>query len=269
MQITSGSEECCLKSFKEQTGLTENGRFFANVQYDKGRYARIAVISKEPRVVVYANLERDIEDIVRKSDGKCIFDVSGLLKGYLIDVCTLLLSRKIEEIYAFELKLKNRSYDETELIHNLDAEDYSFTNLAKSNYTSGRVVVTKKQEELVKQQQGVIEKLIEMIATSYATHRITYWTLFLSTIAVSAVIYITWADWDKIEKWTFIVFGLPFPYIVALIIQIMFKRQFSLKPEWLSDWLKNRKLRKLEQEFGVEVVGAAIAKARSSINRSR
>jgi hypothetical protein len=236
--------------------------------YDKGRYARIAGIAKEPRVVVYDNLEGDIEDILRGSDGKRIFDVSGLIKGYLVDVCTLLLSRQIDEVYTFELKLKSRSYDETELIHNLDAEDYSFTNLTKSNYTYGRIIVTNKQAELARQQQGAIEKLLEMIATSYATHRIAYWTLLVSTITVSTVIYIKQADWDKIEKWTFIVFGLPFPYIATLIIQILFKRQFSLKPEWLSDWLKNRKLKKLEQELGIEVVGAAIAKTVRSTNKS-
>ena len=110
----------------------------------------------EPHTVVYSRLEDEITSFLNSNGYNCIFDVSAILKGYLVDLYALLLSKNVEDIYAFELKLRGRTYDENELIHNLslDRGDYEFVNLTKSNYTKDRIIKTKHEEELLVNKAG-------------------------------------------------------------------------------------------------------------------
>jgi hypothetical protein len=175
------------------------------------------------------------------------------LKGFLIDVYTLLLSKGIESIYVFELKLPFRTYDERELIHNLslDRGDYEFVNLSKSPYTKETVIKMKSQEELVKANANNLEKAIDMVATNFARYIMTIYLILVALFYIWFVVFIIKSNWNILEPRTFVLFGVPFlGYIIGLVIQIIFpQKDFSMYPKGIFAWLKNYKLKQLATKF--------------------
>lgn len=57
--------------------------------YHLERYARIAKQNIETQVIFYESLEQEINSLLQANDDNCIFDVSGLSKGLLVDVYML------------------------------------------------------------------------------------------------------------------------------------------------------------------------------------
>ena len=222
--------------------------------HDKLRYAKIAEPKIESHTIVYSDLESEISTFLSVNNYSCIFDVSAILKGYLIDVYALLLSKRVEDIYVFELKLKGRTYDEKELIHNLslDSGDYEFVNLTKSNYTRDKIIKTKQAEELLNTKVSTFDKALETFASDFAGTMLTIYSLIVLSSFAGLIVFIARTDWNNIEPWTFILFGTPFlSYLISLLVQLIFRKEFSLKPKNIFDWFKNYKLKKLSKELGL------------------
>lgn len=221
--------------------------------HDRVRYAKIAEREIEPYTIVYSVLENEITGFLNSNNYNCIFDVSAILKGYLVDVYVLLLSRKVEDIYAFELKLRGRTYDEKELIHNLslDNGDYEFVNLTRSDYTREKIIKTKQEEEILVSKVRTLDKTLENLASDFANTMLIIYTLIVIVSFIGVVVIVTRTDWSSIEPLTFVLFGTPFlSYVVSLLIQLIFRKELSLRPKNIFDWLKRYKLKKLSKEFG-------------------
>ena len=158
----------------------------------------------------------------------------------------------VENIFVFELKLKSRTYDEKELIHNLylDQHDYEYVNLTKSKYTLGTVIRAKSSVEAEKIKIGKINQLLDKYTTNYAVNILNWYLLFVLISFVLMTFIIVRGDWNRLEPWTFLLFGLPLvSYIINLLFQIIFKKSISLKPTNIYNWLKRNKQKKVSQEL--------------------
>jgi len=190
--------------------------------HEKQRYNKIASQKFESYTIIYDELDNEISSFLRVNNSQCIFDVSAISKNYLVDVYNLLLSKDITEIYSFELKLKNRSYDEKELIHNLsqDTGDYEYHCLAKSSYTNGKIVVAKTKYALDLKELNKLNIVLGIWARGFATKVfIVYVTLILIFILVFVFLIIKF-NWNDSEKWFFLIFLPLFPYFVACLLYL-------------------------------------------------
>lgn len=210
--------------------------------YDKIRYSKIAGQAIDVYVIVYESLQDELSGFL-ESNG-CIFDVSGVLKTFLIDVYTLLLARCVEDIYVFELRLPRRTYDEQELIHNLslDRRDYEYVNITQSRYTAGTVMKTRVKEEMDKVKIASVDSILMTVAERFARNVLIVYAVAVLGVLVWATVFVIQGNWDKLEPWTFVLLTL-LPYLVNIIVLIFFKKEPSLHPSFLYDWLKNYKLK--------------------------
>jgi hypothetical protein len=201
-----------------------------NIQLDSGdrrRYSRMAECRIDTELIFYDGLETRLADLAA---GACIFDVTAVLKQFLIDIYGILSSRGAREIRVFELKGAERSFDEKELIHNLSLDDggYEYVNLTDSRYTASLTTLTK---EAV-QELGV---QMETIASRAATRLAVWWMLVLalvssaSTVLVFAVI--RQVGWDRIEPFTLVM--VPLQYAAACILVSIGKEQIPFRPRAL------------------------------------
>jgi hypothetical protein len=223
--------------------------------YHRSRYARISEHKIELHTIFYDSLDTEISNLLRVSDGKCLFDVSAILKRYLVDVYTLLLRKGVHDIYTFELQLQHRTYDERELIHNLslDTKDYDYVQLSKSPYTRGTVIKTEKQERNAESKAKHLDRAVDIAATHYANSVLAIYLLIVIAAFIGITVFIIRGDWNQLEPWTFILFGIPLlSYIISLGVQIVLQRQFSLKPQNIHNWLKKYELGKLHAEFELD-----------------
>jgi hypothetical protein len=98
-----------------------------------GLYKRClsALEEMETTSVTFRWSELDDRLATYSEDGRGVFDVTALKNNLLVDIVIGLLSRGSNRIYAFEiLKQGKRSYDERELVHNLQKGG----NLARGDY---------------------------------------------------------------------------------------------------------------------------------------
>ncbi len=84
--------------------------------HHRSRYVKIAEKKIDICVIIYDLLDEEINNFLKESNDRCIFDVSATLKGLLIDTYTILQAKGIKDIYVFELRLRERTYDEKELV---------------------------------------------------------------------------------------------------------------------------------------------------------
>lgn len=223
--------------------------------HDKIRYTKIARAPISTKVLIYNELEKDIEHLLQKKEPPYLFDISAILKAYLIEVFALLLSRGMREVYAFELKLKERTFNERELIHNLsiDTGDYEYVNIAQSQYISGLTFERIEHLHRREKSQKALEILMEDTATRFANRTMLAYAMLVFSMWILVARAIILADWNKLEPWTFVLCGLPvFPYIGSILSQMVFQKIISPRPalifEWLRTWRKNRILRKIDLE---------------------
>jgi len=141
------------------------------------------------------------------------------------------------------------------LIHNLylDRKDYEFVNLAESDYTKGTIVKTSEQDKIdVAKAQG-FERAIGILADRYANKILMLYSLVIIASIVIAVVLVLQGSWNELEPWTFILLGPLLVYLIELFAQVVFKREFSIKPSIIHNWLRKHKLRQLNDEFKIEI----------------
>lgn len=213
--------------------------------YDKLRYSKIAEHDIDIQVITYDSLDEELSNYI--NSGECMFDVSGVLKGYLIDVYTLLLIKKVENIYVFELRLPRRTYDDKELIHNLsyDRRDYEYVNATRSKYTTGTIIKSREQDEIDNLRINSVNKLMETVAEQFARNTLIIYAVIVAAVIIWSTLYVLQGNWDKLEPWTFIVLAL-LPYFGSIIVHIFFRKEMSFEPSVLYDWLKSFRLRSLQ-----------------------
>ncbi|MBE9116899.1 hypothetical protein IQ249_13410 [Lusitaniella coriacea LEGE 07157] len=104
------------------------------------RYGEIENLYLDTKVMFYQELEEEIDYFLRDGDRILhIFDVTAVLKSYLVDLYMILRSKKISTIYSFELF--KRTYDHRDLIHNQEyKKTYDFVCLANTIHTKDRIV---------------------------------------------------------------------------------------------------------------------------------
>jgi hypothetical protein len=216
--------------------------------YDKLRYSKIAEQDIDIHVIIYETLDEELSSFLRSQS--CIFDASGVLKTFLIDVYTLLLTKNVEDIYVFELRLPRRTFDERELIHNLsfDSRDYEYVNVTKSRYTAGTIIKTKSQENMDRSKIDSVNNLLETIADRFARNVLIMYAAIVLAIFVWASIFVIQGHWNELEPWTFLILAL-LPYLINIIALVFFKKEPSLRPNLLYDWLRNYKLRSLNDSL--------------------
>ncbi len=205
--------------------------------HDKRRYTELLGLNLKSKIILHENLEKDLREIKENS---VIFDISGLEKDYLIDVYTISHLLKNCSLCYFKLKIKNRTYDEKELIHNLHLhEDYEYENISESHVTIGTKVIRDNEE--LKQ----IDEIIDGWADSYAK---IITNIFRAIIIISLVIFIilflqNLKNWNEIEPWTFLLLA-PIIWLFNLIFQFIFGKNVkdALNFQNIHYWLKSNKL---------------------------
>ena len=182
----------------------------------------------------------------------CIFDVSAVRKTFLLDVYTVLRMNNVDNIFAFELKKRGRSYDDKELIHNLSFSngEYDYCLLSNTNCTSGSIVKSADQSELESICVDEIERIIDSYADEVA--RIYLSLLFVCSLVVLAgCIYIVLDNgWDWLEAWTFIVL-VPVVYVLSTGIKIVWGIDFTANPGTLHKQFKRQKSRKIKKRMNL------------------
>lgn len=247
------------KRVKDQLALLQQGEYLYKDQktyewkqkkinlenYAKLRYAEIAQQEIEIHTILYDSLDDELTGFLQS--GNCIFDVSGVLKGYLIDVYTLLRRKSMEDIYVFELRLSRRTHDEKELIHNLslDNRDYEYVNITRNKFTKGTIVTT--LEEIDKRKHSSTNKFIENLASRFAINVLVFYAFLVMVVLFLIPKLIFRIGWDKVEPWTLVLLVL-FPYLIDLALTIR-RKKFSLRPEHLYSWIKMSRLKKLTKSF--------------------
>jgi hypothetical protein len=245
---------------KEQLTLLQQGKYLYKDQktyewkqkeinlenYAKLRYAQIAQREIEIHTIIYDSLDDELTGFLQS--GNCIFDVSGVLKGYLIDVYTLLRRKSVEDMYVFELRLSRRTHDEKELIHNLslDDRDYEYVNVTRSKYTSGTIITT--LDEIDKRKHNSAYKFLETLAGRFATNILVIYALLVIVVIALTTKLVFQVGWDKVEPWTFL-FLVLFPYVVGLVLTIVLGKEFSIKPGHLYSWIKMYRLKMLTKRL--------------------
>jgi hypothetical protein len=85
--------------------------------------------TKEDVTVPRDELDDRLREFTRR--GEAIFDVTALQKNYLVDLVSLLTSRRIGKVCYFNNK-KPPTFTEEDLIHALLSDDYDYVDLAQS-----------------------------------------------------------------------------------------------------------------------------------------
>jgi hypothetical protein len=213
---------------------------------DRKMYRKISTLEIELEVLPYKNLQLHLRLPHIKN---CIFDLSGFLKSYMLEVFFLLRRQGIKEIYSFEIQRDERSYDELELIHNLDlnSQDYEYQNLARSAYTQGMTVVSEESQFDRHKKSEAYEKLKNAYAEDFANTYLAAFFMIAFFLFLTCLYIVIQGGWDGLEPWTFL--ALPFlGYLLEIVFQL-FKRDFSVKPKFLFSFLKHKKLGQIENRM--------------------
>lgn len=201
--------------------------------------------------ILYNELEIELKKAIQE---ECVFDVSGFQKDYLVDVYTILHLLHNTAVHYFKIKaLKERTYDDKELIHNLHLGiGYDFENISESPYTESTVVKSIKDVKGLKNQEENVSLLKEDYANSFANIwiKIIRFVLLVSIIIFLVMLYQKRGEWDKIEPLTFIFLGPAIGWILNLFIQIIGSNaKEALNFDNLQKWIKERKLKKIEEKL--------------------
>jgi hypothetical protein len=225
---------------------------------DCERYSDLRRITYESRAWVYHDLEQNISNLLGLGNSfTCIFDVTAVLKSYLIDIYVLLNLKEITSIYSFEL-FNKPSHDHRDLIHNLiDGKSYSYSCLAESLYTNNRIVVSEAssiRESNLNRLQAEIKALenersyLEDIA---ATNFAKLWSLIYFLILLVFVVWLYWTikqpnAWDWVEP-VLAVITITWTAL-SYLLQILFAGKVeSLNPVGLFSVLRNWRKKGLER----------------------
>lgn len=227
-------------------------------QSDRQIYAQLLHLKLDVQAIPYKDLEKDLALILNEMESyRCVFDVTAVLKTHLIDIYTILRFRNITSIYYFEL-FNRRTYDDKELIHNLDYEkNYDYVRMSESLYTRDKMiisnssVVTETEYNKIATAFSYIEnnrnQLEEDMSNNFAK------TGVLAYFIVGAGLFYLLYRYKEItspDGWTWLeprvwVFGILF-FLLQHLIQGIFAQSFpSLNPANLFRTLKTWKKKKL------------------------
>ncbi|OLP19389.1 hypothetical protein BST81_06495 [Leptolyngbya sp. 'hensonii'] len=216
-------------------------------KHEQLRYLEISEKRIDIQCIIYDHLDDELDNFI---NGDCIFDLSGVLKEYLIDVYILLLKKQVKDVYVFELRLPQRLYNERELIHNLflDRGDYSYIPITASQYTAGTIVKTESQEKADQARIDATQKLLNILAGDFARNVLVIYAILFLFVVIWTTRLIIQDGWGKLEPWTFLLFVL-LPYLINLVVMIFFKKEYSLKPSYLYEVMRNYRLKMLNKQW--------------------
>ncbi|WP_026995407.1 hypothetical protein [Flectobacillus major] len=220
-------------------------------EHHQRKYASLLDFKFVYRAVLYKNLENELKQIITKQS---IFDVTGFQKDYLIDVYTLSFFLNNSSLFYFKIKkLKHRTYDDKELIHNLQVNtEYEYENISKSAVTVGTSVFKNEVFEIENKKDLQIISIIEGWASSHANiiTNIVRTIIIIPLVAFVLLFLKNLNSWNEIEPWTFLLLA-PAIWILNLIFQIFSGKNMeeALKIDNLYDWLKTNKLKKIKNDI--------------------
>ena len=123
-------------SFDTESFLTDTPEKIEVSDYFKKIYNRIISTINEIHIQEIVILEDEIEsalkEIVQKNEGDYIFDITGLMNRYLVEVI-MFLHENDYSITAFEMQ-KTLSRNHKDLLHNLSKTDIKYSELNPTNY---------------------------------------------------------------------------------------------------------------------------------------
>ncbi|MCP4351110.1 MAG: hypothetical protein GY795_37065 [Desulfobacterales bacterium] len=225
------------------------------------RYSKLKDVNPDVQVIVYEYLEEEISKIINSGDSfSYVFDVTALLKNYLVDLYNILRFKNISSIYYLEL-INKQTFDQRDLIHNLTYNrTYKYNCLSESKYTKDKIIVSdistiseNKYNQLMSAFQ-ILEKnrnnLEEKIANSFASK----WLFIYSSIGIPIITWVCWSiaqgGWSKIKSLSFVITLVW--YFLNYLLQSIFTGKFpSLDPRELFTVLKNWKKKKLEKHRSI------------------
>lgn len=217
--------------------------------YQKVKYSNVAANYEfSPKPILYEELETELKKAITED---CIFDVSGFQKDYLVDVYTILHLLENTNVHYFKIKtLKERTFDDKELIHNLHLKyDYEFENISESIYTQSTVVKSKEEIEQIIANKSEVDLIIDKFGSTFAR----IWVGIIRAILIICLLIGLWmlykkrGDWDTLEPLTFLAFGPVAVWLINLIIGLFgsnAKEALNLKN--IENLIKSRKIKELK-----------------------
>ncbi len=210
-------------------------------EYDRRRYTKISAHDIDTKVIFYDELEANLSKFIHENGDEAIFDLSAVVKAYLIDVFVLLVELGSTHIHVFELKRDKRTHDEQELIHNLaiDKDDYKYVNLTKSPYTMGKNIVNKVHADKQSEQAEKLNLAIDLWSSTFARWMLTI-GYFIALVIVFILVETALGDnWNTVERWVTILLGTPLlAYVISLGAYLLLSKELSAKPRDMYEWLK-------------------------------
>ncbi|MBE9206708.1 mCpol domain-containing protein [Nostoc sp. LEGE 06077] len=220
--------------------------------YQKLRYAQANSCVFNFSVILYKDLENTIQNYKNRNE-LCIFDFSGIVKSFILDVYTVLRLNNMDDIYTFEITRKGRYYDERDLIHNLslDHNEYEYKSLMQSTYVSKSMIINSTNQNLSLGYVDTINKLVE----SYADEFARFWLMIIFLVAVTVlaicIVIVIYDGWSWLEPWTFVGLG-PALYVLSLIMRIFWKKELSVNPDFLYNRFKIWKAKKIKRDLNIK-----------------
>ncbi len=253
LNLVIGKVKDQLRNLSEGKYLKRSGLEDVTIeQYQKIKYLNaVNNFDFDLKPILYSELQNELKKAIEEN---CVFDVSGFQKDYLVDVYTILHLLDNTNVHYFKIKaLKERTFDDKELIHNLHLGiGYDYENISESPYTESTVVKAIDDVKGLKNQINQIGFLKEDYANSFANIwiRIIRFILLVSVIAFMVILYQKRGEWDKIEPLTFIFLGPAIGWIINLFIQLIGSNaKEALNLDNLQKWIKENKLKKIEKEL--------------------
>lgn len=226
--------------------------------FDCQIYSRLKDLHSTIKVFIYDDLEEELQQILSTEESVIhIFDVTALLKSYLVDVYTILRFKNISTIFSFEL-FNKPSFNEMDLIHNqTDKKTYQYSCLAESYYTEDRIVVnsdsaiSESDFNHAQAEIRILEERYNRLEDILAGDFARFCSLFYFFIFIPVFVWICWSiaqpeGWNRIEPIAFIVtFGW---FLLNYLLQSLFTGKFpDLDPREFFNASKIWRKRKLQK----------------------
>lgn len=232
---------------------------------DCERYKSLQKFSIETKVIFYDDLDENISQLLQSdASTKHLFDLTGVSKDHLIDIYTILSSKRRKSVFSLKLEIEPDFSDKYKnLIHRLKyGSTYKWICLAKTDFTKDTTVKGNNSvDEDMNRLQANLEvlhnysdDLEKIVATGFAR----FWSLLYFLILI---LFFVWSiqailkpdGWDQIEPLIFIVTTALF--IMNYLLQSVFnEKKVSLDPlqlplalrKWKEKSLRKSKLRRLD-----------------------
>jgi hypothetical protein len=221
-------------------------------KYQKNKYLNAV---KNYEFVAEPFLYNELEEELKKAiEENCVFDATGFQKDYLVDVYTILHLLNNANLHYFKLKtLKDRTYDDQELIHNLHlGNDYDFENISESDYTESTIVKSIKDIEGLKEQRTKVNYLKEEYANSVSSIwiKVIRFILLVPLVIFLVKLYQKRGDWNAIEPYTFIFLGPIGLWILNLLNGIIGNNlKDALNFDNIQSWIKKKQIKRIEKKL--------------------